>query len=100
MNRCGSHSCGSVGVCHHGKSGPPITAHAVQMFSSKHKGNVSLHLFVVVHHPSVLLYVSLFECNWTDYCLRLTASPVAAGRGAGRPPEEDEADGGRTGQIF
>lgn len=38
MNLCGSHSCGSVGVCDHGKSGPPITAHAVQMFSSKGRG--------------------------------------------------------------
>lgn len=34
MNPRSSHSCGSVGLCDHGKSGPPITAHDVQMFSS------------------------------------------------------------------
>lgn len=30
----------------------------------------------------------------------LTHCPVAAGGGAGGPPEENEADGGRAGQIL
>lgn len=33
-------------------------------------------------------------------CRRLTVSPFIAGGGAAGCPEEDEADRGRTGQIF
>lgn len=71
MNPHGSHSCGSVGVCDHGKSGPPITAHDVQMFSS-----VPVNTKGTLPPPSVTLCV--FFCSDPEFNEALIKSATSS----------------------